>query len=158
MNLALASVLKARKKFVEESGDAVVEGVGLNADLRSTATTLIGERFTEKSSTGYTGITNQGATCYLNSLIQSLFMIPEFRIHLLRWQYSKDQHGGEELCLTRQLQKIFAQLQLSVRGAITTVGLTRSFGWTSSESFIQHDVQECMTGEEIAPMLISSDI
>jgi hypothetical protein len=35
-------------------------------------------------------------------------------------------------------------LQMSVRGAVSTAGLTNSFGWTSSDSFVQQDVQECM--------------
>ena len=38
-----------------------------------------------KSATGYVGLSNQGATCYLNSLIQTLFMTPEFRNALYDW-------------------------------------------------------------------------
>lgn len=30
------------------------------------------------------GLRNQGATCYLNSLIQALYMIPEFRAEFLK--------------------------------------------------------------------------
>lgn len=32
---------------------------------------------------GLTGLLNQGATCYLNSLIQTLFMTPPFRTLIL---------------------------------------------------------------------------
>ena len=35
----------------------------------------------------YIGLRNQGATCYLNSLIQTLFMTPEFRYEVLKWNY-----------------------------------------------------------------------
>ena len=37
----------------------------------------------EKSTCGYVGLKNLGATCYLNSLTQQLFMIPEFRAAVL---------------------------------------------------------------------------
>ena len=33
-------------------------------------------------------ISNQGATCYLNSLLQCLYMTPEFRYTLFKWQYN----------------------------------------------------------------------
>ena len=33
--------------------------------------------------TTFCGLKNQGATCYLNSLLQSMYMIPEFRNAIL---------------------------------------------------------------------------
>lgn len=44
----------------------------------TTATWLDDERKYQDRS-DYVGLSNQGATCYLNSLLQSLFMTPEFR-------------------------------------------------------------------------------
>lgn len=36
-------------------------------------------------------------------------------------------------------------LRFSVRGAVDTAPLTRSFGWTSAETFMQQDVHECLS-------------
>ena len=36
---------------------------------------------------GYAGLVNQGATCYINSLLQTLFMTPEFRTAIDQWEY-----------------------------------------------------------------------
>jgi hypothetical protein len=41
-----------------------------------------------KSETGLVGLSNQGATCYLNSLLQSLFMTYELRHGIYQWEYN----------------------------------------------------------------------
>ncbi len=38
----------------------------------------------EKDACGYVGLKNLGATCYMNSLMQNLYMQPEFREGILR--------------------------------------------------------------------------
>jgi ubiquitin carboxyl-terminal hydrolase 47 len=90
----------------------------------------------------YVGLSNQGATCYLNSLLQTLFMTPEFRKAIFTWQYERSKHGPEHLCIPLQLQRLFGQLALGKMRAVDTVALTKSFGWEGSEVFQQQDVQE----------------
>ena len=68
------------------------------------------------------GLRNQGATCYLNSLLQvliytsvslhcitlfliskALFMTPEFRASVYKWQYDEKKHGDKEKCMPFQV-------------------------------------------------------
>jgi ubiquitin carboxyl-terminal hydrolase 47 len=92
---------------------------------------------------GYVGLANQGATCYLNSLLQTLFMTPEFTRELFRWRL--DPAASEEArvrSIPHQLQMLFARLLTSERRSISTVELTKSFRWDAAQAFVQHDVQE----------------
>lgn len=92
---------------------------------------------------GFTGLENQGATCYLNSLLFSLFMTPEFREGLYSLSDS-DLLGStaKPRVIPLQLQRLFATMQLSTVKAVGTQDLTRSFGWAQGAGLQQHDVSE----------------
>jgi ubiquitin carboxyl-terminal hydrolase 47 len=87
----------------------------------------------------YVGLVNQAMTCYLNSLIQTLYMTPEFRNAIYEWKFSGT---DEKKNIPFQLQKLFLLLQSSDKTSLETTDLTASFGWQSNEAYDQHDVQE----------------
>lgn len=68
----------------------------------------------------FVGLKNQGALCYLNSLIQVLYNISAFRRIVFQWKYDKAIHGEEEYCILLQLQHLFARLRMSEMKAIET--------------------------------------
>lgn len=94
-----------------------------------------------REAAGYVGLVNQAMTCYLNSLLQTLYMTPEFRNALYRWEFDGTEQDAAK-SIPFQLQKLFLLLQTSSKPAIGTTDLTTSFGWDSSEAWQQHDVQE----------------
>ncbi|XP_058066376.1 ubiquitin carboxyl-terminal hydrolase 47 [Anopheles bellator] len=87
----------------------------------------------------YRGLVNQAMTCYLNSLLQALYMTPEFRNALYNWEFDGQ---DEAKSIPYQLQKLFVNLQTSPKSSVETTDLTRSFGWDSAEGWQQHDIQE----------------
>lgn len=95
------------------------------------------------------GIKNQGGTCYLNSLLQTLLFTPEFREELfslgpeeLGCLEDKDKPGAKVRVIPLQLQRLFTRLLLLDQQSASTAELTDSFGWNSTEGTNQHDVQE----------------
>ncbi|CAG0917184.1 unnamed protein product [Notodromas monacha] len=96
---------------------------------------------TYKRDSPYIGLVNQAMTCYLNSLLQTLFMTPEFRNALYRWEFDSSKEE-ESKSLVFQLQKLFLSLETSWRHSVETTELTKSFGWDSTEVWQQHDIQE----------------
>eukprot|EP01061_Rhynchopus_euleeides_P021647 TRINITY_DN35318_c0_g1_i1.p1 TRINITY_DN35318_c0_g1~~TRINITY_DN35318_c0_g1_i1.p1 ORF type:complete len:1206 (+),score=373.31 TRINITY_DN35318_c0_g1_i1:97-3714(+) len=104
---------------------------------------------------GAVGLCNQGATCYLNSLVQTLFHISYLRnkvfeapIGDLYDSHSDDDEppppttpGPREKSLVCALQQVFYHLQFQKK-AVSTKELTSAFGWTHEDSFRQHDVHE----------------
>ncbi|RZF32369.1 hypothetical protein LSTR_LSTR001833 [Laodelphax striatellus] len=92
-------------------------------------------------SIAYVGLVNQAMTCYLNSLIQALYMTPEFRNALYSWKHDPKDLRNQTM-LPLELQKLFLNLQTSKRNAVETTELTRSFGWETSDVWQQHDIQE----------------
>ncbi|MFH4980444.1 hypothetical protein AB6A40_007153 [Gnathostoma spinigerum] len=103
-------------------------------------TTSVGSNL-DDSGHPYVGLVNQAMTCYLNSLIQTLYMTPEFRTAVYEWQFKGDV-AEESRSIPRQLQKLFLLLQTSDRESLETRDLTGSFGWSGGEAYDQHDVQE----------------
>lgn len=51
-------------------------------------------------------------TCYLNSLLQALYMTPEFRNALYNWEFV-GMPKEEAMSIPFQLQKLFLSLQVS---------------------------------------------
>lgn len=112
--------------------------------------------YDSRKETGYVGIKNQGATCYMNSLLQSLYCTNSFRKAV--YQIPTDSDKPTE-SVPLALQRCFYNLQYSdlpigklpwqlllrfdsLDFMTGTTELTKSFGWDSLEAFRQHDVQE----------------
>ncbi|KAK2634511.1 hypothetical protein Ddye_029303 [Dipteronia dyeriana] len=92
-----------------------------------------------KKETGYVGLKNQGATCYMNSLLQTLYHIPYFRKAVYHMPTTENDMPSGSIPLA--LQSLFYKLQ-HTDTSVATKELTKSFGWDTYDSFLQHDVQE----------------
>lgn len=68
----------------------------------------------------YVGLVNQAMTCYLNSLLQALYMTPEFRNALYKWEFVGEQQK-EANSIPFQLQKLFLNLQVSITSHLSRV-------------------------------------
>lgn len=90
----------------------------------------------------YSGLNNQGNTCYLNSLLQTLFMTKPFRNTILNWKYKENIHGNKNDSIIYQLQKLFLRLKAKHFQSESTVGLTTSFQWKENQVNEQQDIQE----------------
>lgn len=94
----------------------------------------------ETESNKYVGLQNQGATCYMNSMLQALFHLPKFR-RLIYEMDSTAENKSDVENIPKNLQFLFAKMQTSTE-ACSTTSLTKSFGWDPFEVGRQHDVQE----------------
>ena len=92
-----------------------------------------------KKCANYAGLKNQGTTCYMNSLLQSLFHIPAFR--RIVYQMPTDGTEDPKTCIPLNLQRLFCQMQMSSEPCSTKC-LTKSFGWGDMQTIMQHDIQE----------------
>ncbi|CAA3017073.1 ubiquitin carboxyl-terminal hydrolase 12-like isoform X2 [Olea europaea var. sylvestris] len=95
--------------------------------------------YDSKKETGYVGLKNQGATCYMNSLLQTLYHIPYFRKAVYHMPTTENDMPSGSIPLA--LQSLFYKLQYNDT-SVATKELTKSFGWDTYDSFMQHDVQE----------------
>uniref|UniRef100_A0A7S3QRP1 ubiquitinyl hydrolase 1 n=1 Tax=Dunaliella tertiolecta TaxID=3047 RepID=A0A7S3QRP1_DUNTE len=95
--------------------------------------------YDSRKETGYVGLKNQGATCYMNSLVQYLFMLPYFRKAVYHMPTSDSDDPKRNMPLA--LQRLFFKLQYS-KTSVSTKDLTASFGWSTYDAFLQHDAHE----------------
>ncbi len=145
-----AKLLRNPTEYVSEGG---IITVSMKAeDIGGGATTQQVKRLDEVSSVepgqngellkcesgSMVGLRNQGATCYMNSLLQTLFHIRQLR----KAVYSMPTEDEDPVTgVTLALQRTFFRLESSTE-AVSTKDLTKSFGWDAYDSFLQQDVQE----------------
>lgn len=96
------------------------------------------EGYDSKKETGMVGLKNQGATCYLNSLLQSLYFTNAFRQAV--YQIPTEAEASKSNSAWT-LQRLFYKLQKD-KLPVSTNELTSSFGWDRGQIFEQQDVQE----------------
>ncbi|ESO90146.1 hypothetical protein LOTGIDRAFT_164457, partial [Lottia gigantea] len=77
-----------------------------------------------RSKCGYVGLTNLGATCYMATCMQHLYMIPQARESILKAKCTGNtQHEGTLI----ELQKMFAYLQESERKAYNPKSFCKAY-------------------------------
>eukprot|EP01018_Ginkgo_biloba_P034387 Gb_34568 [translate_table: standard] len=94
--------------------------------------------YNSRKETGFVGLKNQGATCYMNSLLQTLYHIPYFRKAVYHMPTENILSSNS---IPLALQSLFYNIQHS-DSSVSTKDLTESFGWGTNDAFMQHDVQE----------------
>ncbi|OWZ06708.1 Ubiquitin-specific protease [Phytophthora megakarya] len=85
------------------------------------------------------GLRNLGATCYLNSMLQCLFVNLPFRQAVYEWEPKEQVVDKEQTLQMRALQKLFAQMQL---GNENYYDPTEFASTLSLNNVMQQDAQE----------------
>ena len=94
-----------------------------------------------KSATGYVGLRNLGCICYMNAMLQQLFMIPHFRYAILQAELESPD------ALVSELQRMFGYLIMSARQEYSTVAWCEAFTDAAGRPVnvkLQQDAEEWM--------------
>ncbi|XP_030875828.1 ubiquitin carboxyl-terminal hydrolase 7 [Leptonychotes weddellii] len=117
--MAWSEVTDPEKGFIDD--DKVTFEVFVQADAPH------GVAWDSKKHTGYVGLKNQGATCYMNSLLQTLFFTNQLRKAVYMMPTEGDDSSKS---VPLALQRVFYELQHSDK-PVGTKKLTKSFGYVS---------------------------
>ena len=91
----------------------------------------------EREKLGFIGIINEAATCYMNSMLQTLNVFGSFKKAVFQIPTNDEDYNSVAL----SLQRLFYDL-MKDSSPISTNRLIKSFGWGREQIHIQHDVQE----------------
>ncbi|KAF9600797.1 hypothetical protein IFM89_012536 [Coptis chinensis] len=98
--------------------------------------------YDSKMKTGYVGLKNQGATSYINSLLQTLIIyLTSGRLVPAVYRMPMKEKDMQSRSIILALQNLFFKLQYSDE-SVATKELIQSFGREIYDSSMQHDVQE----------------
>lgn len=87
----------------------------------------------------YSGLVNEGATCYVNSMLQSLFCTNEFRRIIYHTNIESEDISDSFLFW---LKYIFYAMQFRDLPKITTKQMIRCFDWADMTTTNEQDIQE----------------
>lgn len=121
-----------------KDGYVVNDTIKLRCRFTADVPTGAGYQWDSKKHTGCIGLRNQGATCYMNSILQSFYFTTGFRRAVYNMEVGTEPNESN---IVLAMQRVFYELQLSSE-AVETNSLTRAFGWDKLDAFNQHDVQE----------------
>ena len=130
LSLSLQELTDPAKGYLKD--DRLILEATVKADVPR------GVHWDSKKHTGFVGLKNQGATCYMNSLLQTLYFTGKLRKAVYQMP-TEGENCKKSVALA--LQHVFYELQFSDQ-PVGTKKLTKSFGWQRVDSFRQHDVQE----------------